>query len=85
MNIKVTVEKYRMFIGWNPWGNKEMTATDAADAKSQASEFANSIDCLPRETQWIDWSTEHILSDDGPLCDNEGRPAENHRIRIHVL
>ena len=82
MRIKVTVEKYRMFVGWSEWGNKEMSADDIDDAKSQACEFASNIGCLPRETKWSDWPTSHVLSDHGPLRDDEGRAAENHRIRI---
>lgn len=82
--FKVTLHKKQMFIGWQFWGKKNFRfgSGDINVARQIVCDWAKEHGCLPRDTKWRVLGQTHILSDDGPLCDNEGRPAENHRIEM---
>ena len=87
VEFRITIDKKRMFIGWNRWDSKIVSLEDGdfESARKIACEMAEKQGCLPREKKWVELSRTHILSDGGPLRDDEGNACENHRIEVTRL
>ena len=88
IKIQVKVFKKQTFVGWREFGRKTIETSlktiDRSRIRQLASDFACKIACMPRAPKWTIVGNTHILIDNGPLCDKNGNPAENHSIEIRL-